>query len=97
MVYNIEWSKGARCDGVSDSLFFEAYEADPALAADVDSVYCNQCPIQRECLSVGVGRGEWGVWGGVYLEAGKISDEFNAHKTKDDWGELWLRLTTLIQ
>jgi hypothetical protein len=42
---------------------------------------------------VGVSQKEWGVWGGVYLEGGKISREFNRHKTKAKWGETWKYLT----
>jgi len=36
---------------------------------------------------------EWGVWGGVYLEGGKISKEFNRHRDKAKWAETWKYLT----
>lgn len=94
MVYNLEWSKEAACLDIDTSLFFELYELDKDTAHYVDTNYCMECPVQRTCLAMGVGRGEYGVWGGIYLEDGKISSEFNAHKTNDDWGQVWLRLTT---
>ena len=36
---------------------------------------------------------EWGIWGGIYLESGEISKEFNSHKTKKDWSYTWQALT----
>jgi hypothetical protein len=93
MVYNIEWARDAQCLGLDTNLFFEEYEESPSLAASVDWL-CSICPIQRECLAVGVSRKEWGVWGGIYLEDGSISDTFNEHKTKEDWSNLWLNITT---
>ena len=47
----------------------------------------------RQCFAAGVGNKEYGVWGGVYLEKGKVSREFNRHKTKADWAETWQNLT----
>jgi len=94
MVYNIKWAQGSKCVGLPTDLFFEEYELDSKMASHVDQL-CMSCPLQRECLSVGTGRKEWGVWGGIYLEDGDISEEFNLHKTDEDWSALWLRLTTL--
>lgn len=45
------------------------------------------------CFANGVSGKEWGVWGGVYLEGGEISREFNKHKNKKDWSETWQSLT----
>jgi hypothetical protein len=53
-----------------------------------------QCPLARKCFANGVSGKEWGVWAGVYLEDGKISREFNNHKTKADWADTWQILTT---
>jgi len=33
------------------------------------------------------------IRGGVYLEGGEVSREFNKHKTKKDWSETWQSLT----
>lgn len=96
MTYNIKWADGSNCIGMDSELFFEAYEQSTAAKIAVD-IICNTCPLQRECLSVGVARKEWGVWGGIYLEDGEISEEHNAHKTPDDWNDLWMRLTTLTK
>ena len=53
-----------------------------------------RCPVARQCFAVGVSQKEWGVWGGIYLENGKISREFNKHRTKQDWAAKWQELTT---
>lgn len=94
MTYNIKWAETATCLGEQYELFFEWYEQESQVADHVDKDYCMKCPVQRECLALGVARRETGVWGGIYLEDGEISDDHNAHKTEDDWGNLWLRLTT---
>jgi hypothetical protein len=49
--------------------------------------------VSNTCFAVGISQKEWGVWGGVYLENGIISKEFNNHKTKQDWGNTWQTLT----
>ena len=48
----------------------------------------------RTCFAVGVSQKAYGVWGGIYLDRGKVSREFNRHKTKQDWGNTWQYLTT---
>lgn len=96
MVYNIKWAKGSKCIGLPTDLFFDTYELSSKTAGHVDQL-CMSCPLQRECLSVGVARKEWGVWGGIYLEDGEISEEFNMHKTQEHWKELWMNLTTQMK
>jgi hypothetical protein len=44
-------------------------------------------------LAYGVSNQEWGVWGGVYLESGKISREHNSHKDNDSWFKIWSNAT----
>jgi hypothetical protein len=51
------------------------------------------CPVKKTCFANGISGKEWGVWGGVYLEGGEISREFNKHKTKQDWSNIWQALT----
>jgi hypothetical protein len=75
------------------NLFFEKYEENPIVAEGVDTL-CSQCPAQRQCLAYAVSNQEWGVWGGVFLDTGSISREFNNHKTKKDWADTWQSLTT---
>jgi hypothetical protein len=92
-VQSQKWKAQARCKDYDWNLFFDKYEEDTALRPAIDSL-CGGCPVARQCFAVGVSQKEWGVWGGVYLEGGKISREFNRHRNKVQWGEVWKRLTT---
>lgn len=87
-----EWKDEAACQGYDTNLFFEKYEDDVTLRPAIESV-CASCPVAKECFAVGVSQKEWGVWGGIYLENGKISREFNRHRTKSSWSETWQYLT----
>lgn len=87
-----KWKDDARCQDLDTNLFFDKYEEDETLRKSVESL-CAQCPVRRTCFAVGVSSKEWGVWGGVYLENGSISKEFNKHRSKQDWSETWKALT----
>lgn len=87
-----KWKEYARCKDYDWNLFFDKYEEDTSLRSAIDNL-CSSCPVAKQCFAVGVSQKEWGVWGGVYLEGGKISREFNRHKTKANWGETWKYLT----
>lgn len=87
-----EWKNSASCKDYDVNLFFDKYEENENLRQAIDKI-CSNCPIARECFSVGISQKEWGVWGGVYLESGKISREFNRHRSKADWAEKWKNLT----
>lgn len=82
----------ALCLNMDTNLFFDTYEEDKESAKKVD-LLCIRCPAQRQCLAYGVSNEEWGVWGGVYLEGGKISKEFNSHKTQTSWFDIWSGIT----
>jgi hypothetical protein len=86
------WKDEASCLGLDTNLFFEKYEDEPSLRHGVDNI-CKECPIRNKCFAVGITGKEWGVWGGIYLENGEVSREFNKHKTKQDWGDAWTALT----
>jgi len=73
-------------------MFFDKYEESNQIKIAVDKI-CSECPVRRQCLAVGVSRQEWGVWGGIYLEKGKISKDMNSHKKQDEFFDLWLSLT----
>lgn len=88
-----KWRDDALCDGYDTNLFFDKYEENEKLRSAIDKL-CSGCPVARHCFAVGVSNKEWGVWGGIYLENGKISKEFGSHRTKDDWGTTWEYLTT---
>lgn len=87
-----EWKDEADCKGYDTNLFFDKYEDDPSLRKAIDEL-CSGCPVATQCFAVGISQKEWGVWGGIYIENGKISREFNRHRTKSDWAETWQYLT----
>jgi hypothetical protein len=87
------WKDSALCLGYDTNIFFDKYEENEELRPAVDKM-CSTCPVARMCFAVGVSQKEWGVWGGVYLENGKISREFGKHRTKADWAYTWQYLTT---
>lgn len=93
MMQSDKWRDEARCLDYDTNLFFDKYEEDENLRVAIDN-FCGGCPVARICFATGVSNKEWGVWGGVYLENGKISREFNKHRSKEDWAEVWKRLTT---
>lgn len=86
------WKDDAACLDYDTNLFFEKYEDEESLRPAIDKI-CNSCPVMKTCFAVGISGKEWGVWGGVYIESGKISREFNRHKSKPDWSVTWKSLT----
>lgn len=87
-----KWKDGAACFEYDTNLFFDKYEEEVDLRLAIDDL-CSTCPVNKQCFAVGVSQKEWGVWGGIYLENGNLSKEFNSHKTKKDWGSIWQALT----
>ena len=92
MMQSENWKSKGRCNGYDTNLFFDKYEEDLDLRVGIDNL-CAGCPVARLCFATGVSQKGWGVWGGVYLENGKISREFNRHRSKADWAETWKNLT----
>lgn len=90
-----EWKDEALCLEYDTNLFFDKYEEDFVLRPAIDKL-CFGCDMAKTCFAVGISQKEWGVWGGIYLEGGQISKEFNNHKTKNDWADTW-KLFTLEQ
>lgn len=90
------WKDEAKCLNMDTNIFFDKYEEDQHLASSVDSI-CHRCPVNKNCFAWGVSNKEWGVWGGIYLKDGKIDKEFNAHKDKEDWFNVWESLTMETQ
>jgi len=86
------WKDNAACLCLENNLFFDKYEEDVDVRPIVDSI-CNSCPVKKTCFAVGISNKEWGVWGGIYLEGGDISREFNNHRNKDGWAKTWQSLT----
>ena len=88
----LNWKLDAKCTDMDVDIFFEKYEDDIGLRASIDRM-CAGCPVAKECLRWGISHEEWGIWGGIYLEAGQKSEEFNEHKTNEVWDELLVQLT----
>ena len=86
------WKENAACYGYDTNFFFDKYEEDEKLRLAIDKL-CSGCPVRKECFAIGVSQKEWGVWGGIYLENGEISKEFNTHRSKADWENTWRNLT----
>lgn len=86
------WKDDADCLNYDVNLFFDTYEEDESIRPIIDDL-CSGCPLARQCFAVGVSQKEWGVWGGIYIENGKISREFSRHRTKQQWAETWQNLT----
>lgn len=87
------WKDASACLGMELNDFFDNYEQEPEARADIDSI-CKACPVRRICFANGISNKETGVWGGVYLDQGNISREFNRHKKQQDWADTWQALTT---
>jgi hypothetical protein len=83
----LSWEKLAMCQNVDTELFFEKYESDESVARATDAM-CNSCPVQKICLQTAIESGETGVWGGVYLEGGRVSRHRNQHKTPSVWAQV---------
>ena len=86
------WKDDGKCLNLDTNLFFDKYEENIETRPIVDKL-CITCPVAKTCFAVGVSGKEWGVWGGIYLEGGEISKEFNSHKNKKDWAYTWQALT----
>lgn len=86
------WKSNAACYGYDTNFFFDKYEEEERIRPAIDDL-CSKCPVMKECFAIGVSQKEWGVWGGIYLENGQISKEFNSHKGKPDWEKIWFNLT----
>jgi hypothetical protein len=87
-----DWKDEGACRGIDTNFFFDKYEENEKIRPAIDKI-CAGCPVARECFAVGVSQKEWGVWGGIYIENGKISREFSKHRTKEEWGKTWSYLT----
>lgn len=89
---NQSWKDQGSCLNYDVNLFFDTYEDNETLRPAIDKL-CSECPIAKTCFAVAISNKETGVWGGVYLENGRVSREFNRHKSKKDWANTWQFLT----
>ena len=83
----VEWYHLAACKNMSINWFYDDYETSKAHAEQVDQI-CLSCPVSKFCLEEGIANKEYGVWGGVYLNLGRIDKDQNSHKTPEHWKKL---------
>lgn len=81
---DLVWQQLATCkaESVDPKYFDEYYQSDPLMRPVVDDI-CISCPVLKECLMWGIEKKESFVWGGHYLENGKIVPDMNDHKSED--------------
>lgn len=85
---DLEWQNLALCrSGMDTNDFYENYESSGAVASVIDQV-CLSCPVMAQCLEYGIDNGEYGVWGGIFLNGGKPDKNRNSHKTGTTWKEI---------
>jgi hypothetical protein len=88
---DVQWYHLAACNGITTDpkfdWFYDLYEVDKEVAKQVDQI-CLHCPVIKMCHSEGVKNKEKGVWGGIYMDLGRIDKQNNSHKTPEIWKQL---------
>jgi hypothetical protein len=87
----VNWQDLAACQGMPTEYFFKFYESDADVATIVDQA-CLSCPVISQCYNFATTGGEYGVWAGMYMNAGTPDKQRNTHKTKEVWKDLGKRL-----
>lgn len=83
----LKWYQFAACNNMETNWFYDTYESDVHVARQTDNV-CLHCPVAKRCFIEGTSNKEFGVWGGVYLNLGRIDKSSNSHKTDETWSLL---------
>jgi hypothetical protein len=86
------WMSEALCAGTDTEKYFDKYELDQDVAVEVDRM-CLSCPVIKECFEQGVKTESYGVWGGVFLNEGKLDNVRNSHKTNIIWNRVFSLIT----
>ena len=84
---DLRWYQFAACNNMETNWFYDLYETDIHIAKQVDQL-CYHCPVSNTCLVEGKRNKEFGVWGGIYLDLGRIDKPANSHKERQDWERL---------
>ena len=99
---DLKWYHLAACSGLIKSIhennhtdkktheldpFFDNYESDVIVAEQAD-LMCLSCPVAKQCFKFGVEHKSIGVFGGVYLNLGKVDKKYNQHKSQETWKAL---------
>ena len=67
-----DWMDRGSCVGVDDpERYFDKYLKDPEIALQVQKI-CVLCPVRKECYNYGLQLKCTGVWGGVWLQTGRV-------------------------
>lgn len=88
----LEWQDLATCKGMNTNWWFDDYDNEQ-ISHMVDEA-CLSCPVMKQCLQRGIENSEYGVWGGIYLTAGKKDDNKNKYKTPETWKRIQSRLAS---
>lgn len=83
----VKWYHLAACKNMHINNFYDNYENDQKLAKQIDEM-CMICPVAQQCYIEGVRNKEKGVWGGVYMNLGRVDKQNNSHKTPEIWKRL---------
>lgn len=84
---DVKWYHIAACNNMPINWFYDEYETDKELAKQIDQV-CLHCPVIKQCHSEGVANKEKGVWGGIFMDLGRIDKQANAHKEQETLKQL---------
>jgi hypothetical protein len=68
---NTSWMDSALCNGMPLHYFFDGYLESEEVAINVKSI-CDACKVRVPCQNYGVRTKSTGVWGGRWLQNGKI-------------------------
>jgi hypothetical protein len=86
-VEHLEWYHLSACNNMPINWFYDDYESDKEVAKQIDQV-CLHCPVVKQCHAEGVANKEKGVWGGIYMDLGRVDKQYNVHKEPEIWKEL---------
>jgi hypothetical protein len=84
---DLKWYQFAACNNMETNWFYDLYETDVHVAKQADTI-CLHCPVIKTCLKEGIRGREFGVWGGIHLNLGRVEKSTNAHKTEEVWSSL---------
>jgi hypothetical protein len=87
MPEDVRWYHLAACRNMHVNNFYDFYENDQKLAMQIDEM-CMVCPVAQQCYTEGVRNKEKGVWGGIFMDLGRVDKQNNTHKTPEVWKRL---------
>lgn len=80
-----DWMKFGSCVGSPDpERYFDKYLKNPTVALQVQKM-CVDCPVRTECFNYGVTSKSTGVWGGLWLQTGKVIKKLDSILSSYYW------------